>query len=179
MIHSATGGVGLSAVQIARWLGAEVFATAGSEVKRDYLKGLGVAEPLDSRTTAFADRIEGGVDVILNTLSGEAATRGVEMLRPFGRFLQIDKQDVARNAPLALGPFKNGLTYAVIDLSLFLMRPRMLTALFNEVSDHLAAGHIQPVPVTTFPPERLSEALRLMSHHRQIGKLVLDYEAAP
>ena len=178
LIHSATGGVGQAAMQIARWLGAEIFATAGSEAKRDHLRTLGVAAPMASGSTEFADQVEGGVDVVLNTLAGEAGRRGIEMLRPFGRFLQIDKQDVARNAPLALGPFGKGLTYAVIDLSLFLIQPERLHTLFDEISRHLAAGDFQPVPVTRFAPERLGDALRLMSHHKHMGKLVLDYEQA-
>jgi polyketide synthase 2/polyketide synthase 5 len=179
LIHSATGGVGMAGLQVARWLGAEVFATAGSSAKRERLVQMGIAGPLDSRTTDFADRIEGGVDVILNTLSGEAARRGIGMLRPFGRFLQIDKKDVASDASLALGPFAKGLTYTAIDLSLFLLQPDRLQSLFGEVADHLAAGHFSPVPVTRFPAERIGEALRLMSHYKHIGKLVLDYEMAP
>lgn len=183
LVHSATGGVGLAAVQIARWIGAELFATAGSESKRAYLQSLGIQHPLDSRTTAFADRIAEltggeGVDVVLNTLSGEAAIRGIELLRPFGRFLQIDKQDIARNAALALGPFKRGLTFSAIDLSLFLGQPQRLRALFEDVAAHLDARHFAPVPVTAFPMTRLGDALGVMSRYQQIGKLVLSFDTA-
>jgi NADPH:quinone reductase-like Zn-dependent oxidoreductase len=180
LIHSATGGVGLAAIEIARWIGAEMFATAGSDRKREYLASLGIGEPMDSRSTAFADRILArtggeGVDVVLNTLSGEAAGRGIGILRPFGRFLQIDKQDIARNAPLALGPFKHGLTFAAIDLSLFLLQPQRLRVLFAEVTAHLESGHFAPVVTRAFPIERLAEALTLMSRYQHVGKLVLTF----
>lgn len=181
LIHSATGGVGLASIEIARWLGAEIFATAGSEAKRDYLASIGIDGAYDSRSTAFADRIMErtggeGIDVVLNTLSGAAAERGIALLRSFGRFLQIDKQDIARNAPLALGPFKHGLTFAAIDLSLFLLQPQRLRALFSEVAGHLEAGDFAPVVTRAFPIARLGEAFTLMSRYQHVGKLVLTFE---
>src|SRR5262245_44738040 len=120
LIHTATGGVGQSAVQIAKWTGAEIFATAGSEEKREMLRSMGIEHVMDSRSTDFAGQtmeITGGkgIDVILNTLSGEAVTKGMEILGPFGRFLQVDKNDIFRNTPLPLAPFKNGLTFSAID----------------------------------------------------------------
>jgi NADPH:quinone reductase-like Zn-dependent oxidoreductase len=180
LIHSATGGVGLAAVQIAQWIGAELYTTAGSDSKRALLRSLGVAAAMDSRTTAFADEIleqtrGEGVDVILNTLPGDAGAKGLALLRPFGRFLQIDKQDVFRNAPIALGPFKHGLTFAAIDLSLFLMQPERLQELFLAVTDHLRRGDFAPVRSTVFPVTKLAEALTLMSRSTHIGKLVLSY----
>lgn len=180
LVHSATGGVGMAAIQVARWLGAELFATAGSESKRALLESLGIAAPMDSRSTRFAEetlqRTGGeGVDVILNTLPGEAAVKGLEILRLFGRFLQIDKQDVARNLPLELGLFKKGLTFSVIDLSLFLMQPERLQRLFQEIAEHLRQGHFSPVRTTEFPIERLGEALGLLSRSQHVGKLVLTF----
>src|SRR5262249_47539261 len=75
LIHSAAGGVGLAAVQIAQQVGAEVFATAGSPAKRDLLRSLGVAHVADSRSLSFVDDFRAatggaGVDVVLNSLAG-------------------------------------------------------------------------------------------------------------
>ena len=176
LIHSATGGVGLAALEVARWRGGEVVATAGSQAKRSYLAELGVTHVYDSRSLAFADRIEGGVDVVLNTLAGEAANRGLGLLRPFGRFLQIDKHDIAQDGSLPLTAFRNGLTFAVIDLSLFLLKPKTMTQLFAELADHFASGRLRPTPIRSFPPEQLGDALRLMSQFRHIGKIVIDFE---
>ena len=182
LIHSATGGVGLAAIQIARWIGAEIFATAGSEGKREYLASLGIAEPMDSRSVEFAGAVMRqtageGVDVILNTLSGPAVAKGLEILRLFGRFLQIDKQDIARDSTLPLGPFRKSLTFASIDLSLFLMQPDRLKQIFQEVAEHLRLGHFSPVQTTVFPVTKLGDALTLMSRYKHVGKLVLSYES--
>ena len=158
LIHTATGGVGLAAIEIARWLGAEVYATAGSEPKREFLASLGIPSPMDSRSTAFGDRVMAltggeGVDVVLNTLAGEQAVTGIRVLRTFGRFLQLDKQDIAQNASLELAPFAAGLTYTGIDLSLFLLRPDRLKALFRR-----GRGRLRPGRPATDPHDRLSGA---------------------
>jgi phthiocerol/phenolphthiocerol synthesis type-I polyketide synthase C len=181
LIHSATGGVGLAAIEIARWAGAEIFATAGSESKRELLAELGIASPMDSRSVEFADDVVrqtggSGVDVILNTLSGPAVAKGLDILRLFGRFLQIDKQDIARDSPLPLGPFRKGLTFTSIDLSLFLMQPARLKQIFVEIADHLRLGHFAPVRTTVFPVAKLGDAMGLMSRYKHIGKLVLSYD---
>jgi NADPH:quinone reductase-like Zn-dependent oxidoreductase len=181
LIHTATGGVGLAALQIARWLGAEVYTTAGSEEKRALLRSLGVEHAFDSRSTDFAGQVleltgGEGVDVILNTLAGEAAPKGLEVLRAFGRFLQIDKQDIARGAALDLTPFKRGLSFSAIDLSLFLMQPDRLKELLLEINAHLREEHFRPVPFTAYPVERLGAALTFMSRAKHTGKLVLTYE---
>ena len=89
LIHGAAGGVGLAAIQVVQQAGSEVFATAGSEEKRAYLRSLGVQHVLDSRSLAFADEIMQltngeGVDIVLNSLAGEAAEKSLSLLRPFG-----------------------------------------------------------------------------------------------
>jgi myxalamid-type polyketide synthase MxaB len=99
LIHAGAGGVGLAAIQIAQHIGAEVFATAGSDQKREVLRSLGVAHVYSSRSTAFADEIladteREGVDVVLNSLPGEAITRSLSILRAYGRFLEIGKTDI-------------------------------------------------------------------------------------
>ena len=99
LIHSATGGVGLAAISIAKMIGARIYATAGSEAKRALLRDLGVEYVGDSRTVDFADEIldatDGdGVDVVLNSLAGEAIRRGVAILAPGGRFIELGKRDV-------------------------------------------------------------------------------------
>src|SRR5262249_7861857 len=88
LIHTASGGPGLAALQIARRAGAEILATAGSPAKRDFLRGLGVQHVMDSRSLAFADEIlaltgNGGVDVVLNSLTGEAMARSLALLAPY------------------------------------------------------------------------------------------------
>ena len=86
LIHAATGGVGLAAIQIARQLGAEIFATAGSPRKREYLKSLGIEHVMDSRSLDFAGEIMEatggeGIDLVVNSLTGEAIAAGISVLR--------------------------------------------------------------------------------------------------
>ena len=111
LIHSASGGVGLAAVQLARRAGAEVFATAGTPEKREYLRALGIDCVMDSRSLDFADEVlertgGRGVDVILNSLPGEAIPRGMAALADYGRFLEIGKRDIYQNTRLGLQPFQ-------------------------------------------------------------------------
>ncbi len=121
LIHAGAGGVGLAAIQIAQHLGAEVFATAGSDEKRDFLRSLGVKHVYSSRSTAFAEEIladtnREGVDVVLNSLPGEAITKSLSILRAYGRFLEIGKTDIYQNRMIGLLPFQDNLSYFAIDL---------------------------------------------------------------
>ena len=181
LIHAATGGVGLAAIQVARWLGAEIYATAGSPEKREYLRGLGVRHIWDSRTPEFADGIlaltEGrGVDVVLNSLSGEAFQKSLSIMAPFGRFIEIGKRDIIENSRLPLLPFNRNLNFTAIDLDKMMAeRPHLVRQLLREVQERLEARDFSPVPVTVFPGAQVSAAFRHMAQARHIGKIVLDF----
>src|SRR5262249_16235152 len=121
LIHAAAGGVGLAAVQICREAGAEIYATAGTPEKRDFLRSLGIKHIYDSRSLAFASEImrdprQEGVDVVLNSLAGEAIEAGLDVLRDGGRFLEIGKQDIYKNTRLGLLPFRRNITFSAIHL---------------------------------------------------------------
>ena len=111
-------------------IGARIYATAGSQAKRELLAGLGVEYVGDSRTVEFADEIldatDGyGVDVVLNSLAGEAIRRGVEILAPGGRFIELGKKDVYADAQLGLAALAKSASFAVVDLDLNLrLQPR-------------------------------------------------------
>ena len=107
LIHGAAGGVGMAAIQIARRCGAEIFATAGTVEKREVVRWLGADHVLDSRSLVFADDIRNltrgaGIDVVLNSLAGEAIYKNLSILRPFGRFLEIGKRDFYANSKIGL-----------------------------------------------------------------------------
>jgi acyl transferase domain-containing protein/acyl carrier protein len=181
LIHSATGGVGLAALQVARWRGAEVVATAGSEERRTYLRGLGVNHVFDSRTLRFAAEVErlGGVDVVLNALTGRAVEASLAVLRPHGRFLEIGKRDIYENAQVGLRPFRNNLSYFAVDLDqMARSRPARVAALLVEVMRRVVEGHFKPLPATVFPAARLDEAFHRMAQARHLGKLVVSFPDA-
>jgi len=180
LIHTATGGIGFAALEIAAWKKAKIFATAGSPEKREFLKQKGVLHPMDSRSVAFGDEIMeltqgSGVDVVLNTLSGDAMMRGMEILSPFGRFIHIDKKDIARNTLLPMGLFRRGMTFAALDISLYLVQPRKLKEQLLEIVALFNAGIFKPIPCVTYPVQQVKEALNALSRSKHIGKLVLLY----
>jgi NADPH:quinone reductase-like Zn-dependent oxidoreductase/NAD(P)-dependent dehydrogenase (short-subunit alcohol dehydrogenase family)/acyl carrier protein len=181
LIHGAAGGVGLAAIQIARWCGAEVFATAGSEEKRNYLRMLGVPHVLDSRTLDYADDIMrltdgAGVDVVLNSLSGEAITRNLSVLKPFGRFLELGKRDFYENTRIGLRPFRQNISYFGIDADQLLKhRPALTQQLFSEVMDLFEDGTLSALPYTRFEAHEIVDAFRFMQQSKQIGKVVVTY----
>lgn len=180
LIHSAAGGTGLAAVQLAQRIGAEIFATAGSEEKRAYLRSLGIEHVMDSRSLGFADEIlrrtQGrGVDVVLNSLTGAAIEKSFTALAPYGRFVELGKRDIYENAPLDLGHFRKKLSYFAVDLAGMLKeRPAEMSELLHEVVRGLGAGTLTPPPVRVFPISQAQDAFRLMARGGHIGKLVLS-----
>lgn len=179
LLHSATGGVGLAAIQVARAIGAEIFVTAGSPEKRDYLRALGIRHVLDSRSLDFADEImeatDGvGIDVLLNFLTGEALEKSLGVLAPFGRMVEIGKYDIEENNRLPLRPFNRNLTFSAVDIDrLAAARPRTFQRLLREVWQEFEAGRFQPLPIQVLPIREISEACRSMMKARHIGKLIL------
>lgn len=184
LIHGAAGGVGIAAIQLARHLGAEVFATAGSDEKRDFARLLGADHVFDSRSLAFADDLLSvtggeGVDVVLNSLAGEAVRRNLGILRPFGRFLELGKRDFYENTPIGLRPFKDNISYFGIDADQLLIdRPRLAARLFHEVMALFRAGVLAPLPYRVFTADRVVDAFRAMQQARHIGKIVVSLSGA-
>ena len=179
LIHSATGGVGLAAIQVARTLGAEVFATAGTEERRRLLRELGVEHVMDSRSLDFAqeimDRTRGqGVDVILNSLSGEAIAKGLSVLRDSGRFIEIGKRDIHQDRRVGLHPFKNNLSFHAVDLDKIIReRPDLTARLLKAISEKVGKRVYRPLPFRAFPLSMAAEAFRHMAQAKHVGKVVL------
>ena len=181
LIHGAAGGVGIAAIQLAKHLGAVVFATAGSDEKRDFLRLLGADHIFDSRSLAFADQIMAvtqgqGVDVVLNSLSGEAINRNLSILKPFGRFLELGKRDFYENTKVGLRPFRNNISYFGIDADqLMQAQPALTESLFKEVLALFAQGVLHPLPYQVFEADDVVDAFRHMQQSRHIGKIVVTY----
>jgi len=177
LIHAAAGGVGLAAVQIALGLGAEVFATAGSEEKHAVLHALGVRYVLSSRSLDFAEQIRKltdgkGVDVVLNSLSGDFIPRSLELLAERGRFVEIGKLGVWSAEQVAAA--RPDVIYHLLYLGELVQRdPEAARALLQGIVTDVAAGRLMPLPFQEFAIEQASEAFRFMAQARHIGKLVL------
>ncbi|MBI3514036.1 MAG: SDR family NAD(P)-dependent oxidoreductase, partial [Proteobacteria bacterium] len=179
LIHGGAGGVGIAAIQYAKYRGAAIFATAGSPIKRAFLHELGVDHVLDSRSLSFADdvmRLTGGegVDVVLNSLSGEAMERSLGLLRRFGRFVELGKRDFFMNTRVGLRPLRQNVSYYAVDVDqLPAQRPDLARLLMGEVAELLSAGALRPLPLRVFPFAEAVQAFRLMQSSGHIGKIVL------
>jgi acyl transferase domain-containing protein/NAD(P)-dependent dehydrogenase (short-subunit alcohol dehydrogenase family)/acyl carrier protein len=185
LIHAATGGVGLAAIQVARAVGARVFATAGSEEKREYLRAMGIEHVMNSRTLAFADEVmhltDGrGVDVVLNSLTGAALVKSVSVLAPYGRFIEIGKRDIDADNAIRLKPFNRNLLFAAIDLDRLLVdRPADVARLEGELAALFDNGVLGPLPVKAYPAGETAEAFRFLAQARHIGKVVITHGHEP
>ncbi|MFF4529428.1 SDR family NAD(P)-dependent oxidoreductase [Streptomyces sp. NPDC001407] len=182
LVHGAVGGVGMAAIQYVQHVGARYIATAGSPAKRDLAAQAGIELVLDSRGLAFADQVRRhtggrGVDVVLNSLSGEAAARSRELLAPGGRFIELGKRDIYGNQRMLQKPLSENATHCVVDAArLAFQAPDHAMAVFDEVVGHVRAGDYMPLLYTTYPAHRIEEAFRLMQHSKHIGKLVVTFD---
>ena len=182
LIHSAAGGVGLAAVELAKQIGAVVFATAGSEEKREYLKSLGVEHVMNSRTLDFAEEIltytQGrGVDVVLNSLAGEAIAKSLSVLATGGRFVEIGKRDIYDDTQLGLLPFQKNLSFFAVDLMrLSQERPEVVSSLTGEVIERIHDGTFKALPYRTFRADEAVEAFHFMAQGKHTGKVILKLD---
>jgi acyl transferase domain-containing protein/NADPH:quinone reductase-like Zn-dependent oxidoreductase/acyl carrier protein/SAM-dependent methyltransferase len=179
LIHGGAGGVGLAAIQYARHCGATIIATAGSPTKRAFLRHLGVDHVLDSRDIAFADAVRDltggrGVDVVLNSLGGEAMERSLGLLKPFGRFVELGKRDFMMDTHVGLRALRQNISYYAVDVDrLPIERPELAAKLLREVTELMEAGDLRPLPHRTFPFNEAADAFRLMQVAGHLGKIVL------
>ena len=184
LIHGASGGVGLAAIQLAKHLGATIFATAGTDEKRSLVTKMGADHVLDSRSLAFEEDIlhlthGEGIDVVLNSVYGEAVNRNLSILKPFGRFLELGKRDFYENSRIGLRPFRNNITYFGIDADqLLIERIDLAKRLFADLMHLFHAGQLHPLPYRAFDAVRIQDAFRYMQQSRQIGKVVINIPKA-
>ncbi len=177
LIHSGAGGVGLAAVQLALNVGAEVFCTAGSEAKRDLLRRMGVPHVHDSRDLQFADQILAltggqGVDVVLNSLTGDALRLSLKLLAPGGRFIELGKREVWTAD--AVRAVNRSITYQAFDLTdVCRAAPNGRADLLDRVLSRMEEGAVRPAPLRAFPMHDASRAFRFMAGARHTGRVVL------
>nr|ATY46587.1 polyketide synthase [Micromonospora sp. HK160111] len=180
LVNAAAGGVGLAAVQLARHLGAEVYGTA-STGKWSYLREQGI--PADrlasSRDTGFGERFRAvsggrGVDVVLNSLTGELVDTSLALLPRGGRFLELGKTDIRVAEDVARA--HAGVRYQAYDLRE--AGAERLGEMLRELAALFASGRLRPLPVTCWDVRRAPEAFRHLSQARHIGKVVLTVPRA-
>lgn len=175
---NATTDVALAAVSIATMFGARVYATAGSDAQRDRLRGLGVDYIGDPLSPDFADEImrasDGdGMDIVLNDLPGEAIRRGVELLSPGGRFIELGKEGISAELTLGLAALARSASFSVVDLEVTLRQRPQHFQLMAEILRHVTAGELAVPSVTEFTCEQATDAFRLMDSGDHSGAIVI------
>jgi acyl transferase domain-containing protein/NADPH:quinone reductase-like Zn-dependent oxidoreductase/NAD(P)-dependent dehydrogenase (short-subunit alcohol dehydrogenase family)/acyl carrier protein len=184
LIQTAAGGVGLVALQLARENGAEIFATAGSKEKLDYLKAQGVTHTINYRTEDFFERImtitKGyGVDVVLNTLAGDAIQKGVDLLAPNGRYVEIAMAGLRQTPALNIGRLTDNQAIISVDLArLVRTRPDLLSDYLAEMALQLREGRVKPTVGRTFSCASAQDAFRCLEQRQNIGKVVVQMPIA-
>ncbi|WP_234820994.1 MDR/SDR family oxidoreductase, partial [Mycobacterium tuberculosis] len=175
LIHAGTGGVGMAAVQLARHLGLEVFATA-SKGKWDTLRAMGFDDDhiSDSRSLEFEDKFRAatggrGFDVVLDSLAGEFVDASLRLVAPGGVFLEMGKTDI--RDPGVIAQQYPGVRYRAFDL--FEPGPDRIAQIHAELATLFGDGVLRPLPVTTFDVRCAPAALRYLSQARHTGKVVM------
>jgi|GEM_PF-558387 len=182
LIHAATGGVGMAAVQVAKLRGCEIFATAGSPSKRRLLREMGIQHVFDSRSLDFAAGVlaatEGrGVDVVINSLAGEFVAKSFEALASDGCFIEIGKRGIwTAEQASAVRPRAR---YEFFDINQLAQRdPALVGETLRRIVRQLDEGRLKPLPVQVHTPAEAPEAFRAMFEARHVGKVVIAHEPA-
>ena len=182
LIHAGAGAVGQAAIILAQHIGADIFVTVGGAAKRELLQqryGIPADHIFSSRSTAFAEgirRITGGygVDVVLNSLSGEVFRESCNLVAPFGRFVEIGRKDLMDDALMPMEFLLRNVTFAYVDLAAIIVQNKPLAGrLLQSVVDLAAAGAIRPVTLTTIPIDQIETAFRLIQAGKHVGKVIL------
>ncbi|MFE7858590.1 type I polyketide synthase [Streptomyces sp. NPDC057403] len=176
LIHAAAGGVGMAAVQLARHVGAEIYATA-SPAKWPVLRELGLddAHLASSRDLLFTEKFRlasggRGVDVVLNSLAHKFVDASLTLLPKGGHFVEMGKTDIRE--PRQVAADHPGVDYEAFDL--YEAGPDAIREMFRAVMELFADGRIRLNPISLRDVRDARTAFREMSQGRHVGKLVLE-----
>jgi NADPH:quinone reductase-like Zn-dependent oxidoreductase/SAM-dependent methyltransferase len=186
LIHAVAGAVGQCAIQLAKHIGADVFVTVSSNEKKKLIKDIfGISDDriFYSRNVSFGRQIRQatmgrGVDVVLNSLSGEGLAESWRTLAPLGRFVEIGKRDIHTFQSLPMHPFSKNVSYHSVDLeTLDRHNPSFMGQMVKEMEELLAARILSaPQPVSVFSRGDFESAIRYLQSGRHMGKAVIDWE---
>uniref|UniRef100_A0A6P7GI13 Fatty acid synthase n=1 Tax=Diabrotica virgifera virgifera TaxID=50390 RepID=A0A6P7GI13_DIAVI len=186
LIHAGTGGIGLAAISIALSLKATVFTTVGSKEKKEFLlkrfPQLEESHIGNSRDPTFYNLIKTktkgrGVDLVLNSLSGELFTSSLDCLAGGGRFLEIGKADLLKGTTIDSGIFLSNGSFHGVMLDTLLAESREIKSKINRIlSDGIASGVVRPLPASVFNDTDLESAWRYLASGKHKGKVLIKIE---
>ncbi|TQN67910.1 Highly reducing polyketide synthase gloL [Colletotrichum shisoi] len=188
LVHSAAGGVGIAAMQVARWIGATVYATVGSEEKVDFISttwNIPREHIFSSRDSRFVDGVKTatggrGVDVVLNSLAGELLHASWECVAPHGTFIEPGKRDTLAGGRLAMAAFDGNRSFIGVEMAnLAAQDPSIIARLLQRCVQLYEQGHIAPVgPSRMFSCQEAEDAFRYIYKGTHVGKVVIDVQKA-
>jgi len=182
LIHSAAGGVGIAAIQLCQYIGAELFVTVGTGEKRDFLKstfGLTDDHIFNSRNTDFASDVLAatngrGIDVVLNSLTGDMLDESFRLLADGGRMVEIGKKDILDRNSLAMEPFDRNISFMAVDMSHERAPDHLVQRLLARLFGLIKSGYVKPIaPIHTFSFSDVPSAIRFLRAGKHIGKIVI------
>ncbi|KAI1098670.1 polyketide synthase-like protein [Jackrogersella minutella] len=189
LIHAGAGALGIAAIGIAQSAGAIVFATVGSQAKKDFLMvefGLPASHIFSSRDTSFADgiiEITGGrgVDVVINSLVGDLMHASWGCVANFGRFVEVGKRELVDAGRLDMHGFLRNATFTAFDMEEMIFSDdqfyqRLVASKTKEALEWYRSRHIKLPPITTFDIGDISQAYRYFSTKDRVGKVVISLE---
>ena len=181
LIHAASGGLGQAIINLCQHVGAQIFATVGTLEKKHLLMyeyHIPEENIFSSRDATFAKGImratEGkGVDVIMNSLSGEALRLSWSCIAPFGRFIELGKRDFTINSHLEMRHFQKNVSFTGVDVPLDSQRGNKRRVWGELMALYKNGSIVAPRPITVFGISELEKALRIMQTGKHLGKMVL------
>ena len=185
LIHSAAGGVGQAAITLAQLIGADIYLTVGSEEKKALLMeiyGISSDRFFSSRNVSFALGVKRmthgrGVDLVLNSLSGDLLRASWDCIAPLGRFIELGKRDIESHARLSMSPFATSVTFASIDLGVVATQAKpLMQEIMSSVMALVAGGKIRPPqPLHVYGCSRIEEAFRYLQSGKNTGKTIVEF----
>ncbi|KGO64075.1 Acyl transferase/acyl hydrolase/lysophospholipase [Penicillium italicum] len=185
LIQSATGDLGMAAIQIAQSLGAEIYATVGTDEKAKILVdefGIPASHIFNSRKLSAVKDIlkatkQKGLDVILSSSGGDLMHEMWRCIAPLGHFIDVGRTDVIGGGKLGLEVFKKNATFSSFDMGLiYQQKPDLISRLMTEMMRLIQDGIIGPIRhLTTFCISRLETAMNLFSKGLHTGKFIITF----
>ena len=181
LIHAAAGGVGIAAIQIAQKIGAEIFATVGSEEKKKYLQEqFGIKHIMNSRNLDFGKEIMEitngeGIDVVLNSLtSGDFIPTSLSILKKGGKFVEIAKVGIWTDDQVQERFPDKDIKYFIYDLvGDSDLKPAEVFKELEIIGKDFENDVYTPLPHISFPMEDIMKAFQFMQQAQHIGKIVI------
>jgi acyl transferase domain-containing protein/NADPH:quinone reductase-like Zn-dependent oxidoreductase/acyl carrier protein len=181
LIHNATDGIGLAAINYAKHVGAEIFATTNSVENNSFLQSLGVSHIYNSDNLDFPTQIKSvtngkGVNVVLSSQFGEIAFQNFSSLAPYGIYVDISKKDIISNTSMDMKFFNHNLSYIAVDIDKILIEKKeKITKLMKDLLDYLETGVLASLPVSVFSINNIYEAFNQIKYNKPAGNVVIDF----